>query len=150
MKYFFMSAVASVMALLCVAQVQNPVSIETSYKKINGTTYEVHISMTLDKGWHTYSQTTPAGGPVPTRIRLNHNPLVSLTGNPKESGELYSHFEKLFNVEVKEFAGKVTFIQAIRLRKPVKTNISGTIEYMVCNNHECLPPVEKAFSLQLN
>ncbi|MES2005902.1 MAG: protein-disulfide reductase DsbD domain-containing protein [Bacteroidota bacterium] len=131
------------------AQTQDPVSFTYSSKKINAVTYELHISAAIHSGWHIYSQTTPAGGPSPTAIQFSNNPLVVITGKAKELGKLEQHTEKLFGVEVKQFSDKVDFVQIVTLKKPVKTNISGSIEFMVCNDHECLPPATKKFSISI-
>jgi len=104
---------------------------------------------TIEAGWHTYSQTTPDGGPVRTSINFAANPLVELTGKPAEVGKLDQHFEKLFGVDVKQFSNKVDFVQKVKLKKPVKTNVTGTIDFMVCNDHECLPPSNQSFSVNL-
>jgi len=49
----------------------------------------------------------------------------------------------------KYFDNTVTFTQTVNLKSAVKTNITGNIEYMVCNDKECLPPKKVAFDLQL-
>jgi hypothetical protein len=53
-------------------------------------------------------------------------------------------------VTVKQFSNKIDFVQKITLKKPVKTNVGGTIYFMVCNDHECLPPVTIPFSVSLS
>jgi thiol:disulfide interchange protein DsbD len=131
------------------AQIQDPVSFTYSAKKINALTYEIHITAVIESGWHIYSQTTPDGGPIATTVKFNRNPLATLTGKVNEIGNLEKHFEKLFNVDVKQFNDKIDFVQTVKLRKSFKTNISGSIEFMVCNDHECLPPTTKKFSVDL-
>lgn len=131
------------------AQVQNPVHWTFTAKKVSTTVFEIHLTGIIDAGWHTYSQTTPDGGPVPTAIHFSTNPLVALDGNAAEVGKLDQHFEKLFGVDVKQFSNKVDFVQRITLKRPVKTNISGSIDFMVCNDHECLPPSNQAFSISV-
>jgi thiol:disulfide interchange protein DsbD len=132
------------------AQIENPIHWTFTAKKISGTTYEIHLTGAIDAEWHTYSQTTPDGGPVPTVINFSANPLVELNGQPAEAGKLEQHFEKLFGVTVKQFSNKIDFVQKITLKKPVKTNVGGTIYFMVCNDHECLPPVTIPFSVSLS
>lgn len=135
---------------VCTAQLQSPVSFTYTAIKISETIYTLHITAVIEDKWHIYSQTTPAGGPVPTKITLSKNPLVVVGDKPKEVGKLEQHFEKLFGVHVKQFSEKVDFVQTVKLKKPVKTNISGTIEFMVCNDEQCLPPTTNKFSISLN
>jgi thiol:disulfide interchange protein DsbD len=43
----------------------------------------------------------------------------------------------------------VDFKQAIILKAASKTKLSGTIEYMVCNDEKCLPPVTIPFEVTI-
>lgn len=141
---------AVTLTLVTFAQVKDPVQWKFSSKKINATTYEVRLSAKVDDGWHLYSQTTPDGGPVPTAISFTKNPLVTPTGETKEVGKLEKHFEELFGVEVKQFNDKVDFVQIVTVKPGVKTSVTGSIEFMTCNDHECLPPKKQAFSVTLD
>jgi DsbC/DsbD-like thiol-disulfide interchange protein len=131
------------------AQVRNPVKWTHTVKSKGSGKYEVRMSAVLEKGWHIYSQTTPDGGPVPTSVVFTKNPLLAFVGPVKEVGKLENHYEKLFGVNVKQFSNEVTFVQEVTVKGKVKTNIAGTIEYMMCNDTECLPPSTQRFSLAL-
>ena len=50
---------------------------------------------------------------------------------------------------VSSYSEKVQFVQTVTVKGKVKTNIAGTIEYMVCNDVKCLPPTKKLFDLKL-
>ncbi|MDQ2752272.1 MAG: hypothetical protein M3R72_04540 [Bacteroidota bacterium] len=131
------------------AQIKNPVHWTFSAKKINATTYEVHVTANMDGGWHIYSQTTPAGGPVPTSISFTKNPLLIINDTPKEVGKLESHHEPLFGVDVKQFSNGVDFVQTVKVKGKVKTKVDGNIKFMSCNDNECLPPKNQPFSVSL-
>ena len=131
------------------AQLNNPVSWTFTAKKTSDKTFEVHLSATLQKGWHIYSQTTADGGPVPTTFTFTSNPLLIITGIPKEIGKLEQKHEPLFGVDVKQYSQKVEFVIIAKLKTAVKTNLSGSVEYMVCNDKECLPPKIVTFSIPL-
>ncbi len=131
------------------AQLRNPVKWTHTVKATGSGKYVVSMKAVLEKGWHLYSQHTPDGGPVPTTILFTKNPLISMVGTVKEVGKLENHYEKLFGVNVKQFSNEVTFVQELTVKGKVKTNISGTIEYMTCNDTECLPPVTQRFTLAL-
>lgn len=142
-------AISLLFAVSVRAQLQKPVHWAFSSKKLTATTYEIHLTATIDGHWHTYSQTTPDGGPVATTITFTANPLVALDGKPVEAGKLEQHFEKLFGVEVKQYSSRIDFVQKITLKKRVKTTVSGVINFMVCNDQECLPPSTQSFSVGL-
>lgn len=133
----------------CFAQVKTPVKWSFSAKKINATTYEVHLTATIDPGWHLYSQTTPDNGPVKTSIEFAKNPLVTVEGSAKEVGKLEQKHEPIFGVDVKQYSKKVDFVQTLKLKSPVKTSVNGTIEYMTCDDTQCLPPARQQFSISL-
>ncbi len=150
MMKFFSAVLLSIFFSSCMnAQVKTPVEWVASATKIDARTYELHLTATLNKGWHIYSQTTPEGGPVPTTITFTKNPLFDFDGNTKEVGKLEQRHEEIFGVDVKQFSGKVEFIQVIKLRSPVKTSANVSVEYMVCDDKQCLPPVTKKFSIAL-
>ena len=70
-------------------------------------------------------------------------------GAAKEIGKLEQHFEPLFGVEVKQYSNKVDFVQVVTVRPGVKTSFAGTVEYMSCNDTECMPPARQRFSVAL-
>ena len=149
MKKFLFVFVLCVIAVACFAQAASPVKWNFSAKKINATTYEVHLAAKVESGWHIYSQTTPEGGPVPTSVVFARNPLLSFDGAIKESGKMEQHFEQLFGVDVKQFSNKVDFVQVVKLKVSAKTNVTGSVEFMTCNDTECMPPKTEKFSIVL-
>ena len=153
MKYF--KKALSLIALLgmlkiAAAQLQNPVRWEFTAKKISPLTYEIHLTAHIENGWHIYSQSTPEGGPVPSSIRFQKNPLLFMEGPVKEEGKLEQRNEPLFGVDVKQYDGKVDFVQSIRLKAKVKTVVRGSIYFMSCNDRDCLPPKSVPFSIAIN
>jgi hypothetical protein len=134
---------------LAIADVKDPVSWTYTAKKKSANTYDIVITATLQNPWHIYSVTSPKGAGMPTNLLFKKNPLISLFGPIRENGKLQSEYSKDFDATVKYYAGKVEFIQTIVVRGKAKTNISGTIEYMVCNDDRCLPPASKTFAIKL-
>jgi len=130
-------------------QFKDPVKWTWNATKKSDKVYEITYTAVIERPWHIYSQTTPKGGPVPTKFVYKTNPLITITGIPKENGKLQNKHEEVFDVDVKYFDNTVTFTQTVNLKSAVKTNITGNIEYMVCNDKECLPPKKVAFDLQL-
>ncbi|MBA2501005.1 MAG: hypothetical protein H0V30_14880 [Chitinophagaceae bacterium] len=150
MKKLFALSLGLIVVILVHAQAQNLVDWNFSAKKINSTTYEIYLTANLEPGWHVYSQSTPDGGPLPTTISYAKNPLVSLNGKAKEVGKLEQRFEEIFGVDVKQFSDKVSFVQTIQIKGKVKTSLTGNVEFMTCNDRECMPPTTQKFSIALN
>jgi thiol:disulfide interchange protein DsbD len=135
------------------AQIKDPVSWKYETVKQSGNSYQLVITATVPKPWHIYSQNTPKGGPIPTKININTNPLVSIAGGKaKEIGKLEKTLDKNFSpkgVVVLFYGDQVQFVQNITLKGAVKTNISGSVEYMVCDDSQCLPPTKKSFDFKI-
>lgn len=136
--------------LLFAQMVDNPVTWKTSVKKVDAKTYEITLIANLEGGWHTYSQNTPDGGPIPTSVTFTKNPLVIPQGKTKEIGKLESHVEPLFGgVKVLQYSNQVKYLQVVKLKAPVKTSVEVAVNYMVCDDHQCLPPKTQKFTVAL-
>ena len=129
---------------------QKPYEWTFSAKKMPDKKFEVHCTIDLKPPWHVYSQFTPEGGPLPTKFEFVKNPLYSLSGFAKENGKLITRHETVFDVDVKYFDGKVDFVQVVKIKGTAKTNINGSVTFMVCNDEQCLPPTTQKFSLAFN
>ncbi|MDB5247632.1 MAG: cytochrome c-type biosis protein DsbD, protein-disulfide reductase [Segetibacter sp.] len=148
MRKFISFVVCALLAINVMAQLKDPVKWSATSRK-NGTGYEVVLTATLPKPWHIYSQTTGEGGPIPTTIKFTKNPLLTFDGSVKEVGKLKENFDKLFDTKVKYYGEKVDFVQAVKVRGNVKTNVNVTVEYMTCDDSQCLPPTKKTFNVSL-
>lgn len=148
MKQIVMMVVGCVMASASFAQ-QNPVQWATTCKKIDGKTYEVRLTATVQAGWHIYSQHTQAGGPLATVVTFSKNPVLNFEGEATEVGDLKKEHSELFGVDVKYFNNKVEFVQKVSAKGKAKTKLNGTVEFMVCNDKECLPPRKVPFEVEI-
>lgn len=149
MKKSFFTLAFLIATVMVMGQPKNPVSWDYQVKKKTVDTYEVILTATVEDHWHIYSQKTGKGGPIPTNVSFKANPLISKSGSVKEVGKLEKVFDKNFDTEVLFFSNNVQFIQIVKVKNGAKTNISGTVEYMVCDDSQCLPPVKKSFDLKL-
>lgn len=151
LRFLAMTGTALLLGVAVQAQILKPAKWVFSAVPIKGKTglYEVRMAATVDKGWHIYSQSTPEGGPSPTVVKFKPNPLVLLGGKVKEVGTMKKKYEEAFGVEVWSYDGKVEFVQVVKLKKPGATKLSGSVEFMVCNEEQCLPPEEVEFDIPL-
>jgi len=139
---------------LAMARAQNntlhPIAWQYSVKKIAGLTYEVHLTAVLEAGWHAYSQQQPKEAVAqPTEIHFKPNPLISITGKVKEVGTMEKWKDEASGIMANQYADKVDFVQVIRLKTKVRTNVTGSLTYQVCTNEMCLPPKTEVFSIAL-
>ncbi len=128
----------------------NPVSWSFASKKIADKTYEVHLTATMQSGWHLYSQVQPEDAiAIPTDFKLNSNPLLTLDGKIKEIGKMEKFHDAKLEVSANQYAGKVDFVQVVKLKANAKTNLTGSVEYQTCDDKKCLPPKTVNFSIPI-
>ncbi|WP_188933279.1 protein-disulfide reductase DsbD domain-containing protein [Puia dinghuensis] len=140
MKKIILFSMAVLTGTLAMAQSSKEVNWTYSSKKIADKTYEIHMTATIGGDYHLYAQDAGGEGPIPTAFTFTKSPLLDLEGAPKEKGQLIKKFESAWNHDVKYYERTVDFVQVVKLKSNVKTNLSGKVEFMVCDDHECLPP----------
>jgi thiol:disulfide interchange protein DsbD len=132
-----LSFIITLFSLASIAQ-NNPVSWQATYKATSKTEGEIHITATIEKGWHTYSQKTVTDGPIATSFTFTPAKGTSLVGNTEES-KPHEEYVKAFEAKISVFTDKAEFKQKIKhTGKPGTVSIK--VEYMCCNDMMCLPP----------
>jgi len=106
---------------------QNPIKRYYAAKKINNTQYQIHLTALIDD----QPETAIA---LPITIIFSTNPMIRLKGGIREQCRLQKVKEEALEIEVRQYADKVSFIQLIEVKKQVKTNLIGTIEFQACTN----------------
>ena len=134
---------------LAMAQIKNPVKWAFSAKKIDATTYELHLTASMDPKWHIYTIDHKGDIGVPTAVTFKNNPLGTLNGKVKVNGKAVTLKDPSTGEMVKFYENTVDFVQVVKLKAAVKTSISGTVEFMACDDKQCLPPTEKEFTIAL-
>lgn len=102
----------------------------------------------IKEGWHLYSQYLVGDGPVPTTFTFNQSKNYSLIGKVKE-GKAKTMYDPNFDMQISYFEGKTIFNQEIKNNTKEKQKVSGTIEFMVCDDTMCYPPEVIEFSVDL-
>lgn len=129
---------------------EKPVHWTTIVKKLSATSYEVHITAKIDAPWHIYSQTQPKDAiNIPVSFDISPNPIAEINSNPKEIGRVEKFKDPTTGIEANEYKGKVIFVQVVKLKSAVKTNIKEVIHYQVCNEEMCLPPMKEILNIAI-
>ena len=150
-----MKKLLSIVFFVCItslvqSQILNPVSWTFSEKKIAEKTYEIHLTASMQTAWHLYSQTQPDDAiAIPTSFTFTANPLLNLDGKIKEVGKLEKFHDEKLKLSANQYSEKVDFIQVVKLRSNLKTNVAGSVEYQTCDDKKCLPPKTVNFSVAL-
>jgi hypothetical protein len=130
---------------------QNPVTWKFTSKKLSDNSYEIHMTATMEKGWHLYSQTQPDDAVAsPTTFSITNNPLIELVGKIKEVGKMEKFHDRELDISAYQYSQTVNFVQTIKLKGKAKTSFSGSVEYQTCDDKKCLPSKTVNFKVALD
>ncbi|MCO5235825.1 MAG: hypothetical protein M9933_06110 [Chitinophagaceae bacterium] len=118
-------------------------------KKISDNVYEIRFTADINGKYHIYAQNAGVEGPIPTAFTFTKNPMVDLSGNVKEIGKMIKKHEEVWGGDVNYYEKKVEFVQLVKLKRNIKTQVGGSVEFMVCDDKECLPPAEVPFKINI-
>ncbi len=149
MKQIYLFAALTMAAASLHAQSFKEVQWTYTTKKLADKTYEVHISASIGGNYHLYAQNVGVEGPVPTSFTFVKNPLTTVEGKPKEIGRVIKKREEVWGGSVNYYEKAVDFVQVVKLKGDIKTSLAGTVEFMVCNDSQCLPPSKTDFSVKI-
>jgi Disulphide bond corrector protein DsbC len=98
------------------------------------------LTAKIEDGWHLYSLTPIANGPIPTRIRLPAEQALELAGEI-EAPDPFVSADPNFGVEVEYYEESVTFKLPLK-RRAGRDGDRLIVEarYQVCTSRLCLPP----------
>ncbi|MEO1486382.1 MAG: cytochrome c biogenesis protein CcdA [Bacteroidota bacterium] len=128
------------LGLVINAQIYDPVKWSTSVEKVSDNEYILLSKAKIDKGWHLYSQDVPEDGPISTKFFYKEKDAFELVGGTiEEKGHTIQ--DPVFEMEIKYFENYTTFKQVLKISGDVN-KILGAVEYMACDDTQCLPPTE--------
>jgi len=120
------------------SQILEPVKWSTKIKKISNIEYDLIINASIKSNYHLYSQKIPDNGPLPTVFIFEKNKNYELIGNVKEE-KGHTVYDSIFKLKIKFFDKKTTFRQRIKVKNNTNFKIIGEIEFMTCNDSNCVP-----------
>ncbi len=143
MKKIIAMGAMLMMVLTAMAQMEDPVKFSAEIKTGKTAEAEIVFSARIEAGWHIYSTRLGGNGPTEATLHVNKADGVELVGQLTPKGNEKSHFDPMFNMNVRYFEGSAQFVQKIRFTKPAYS-IDAYLEYGVCSDENCLPPGEVA------
>jgi len=130
------------------SQIHDPVKWSTSVENISDTEYDLIATATIDGNWHLYSQNVPENGPIPTTFTFKGSTDYLKKGNTKEE-KGHEINDPIFEMVIKYFDKKATFKQRIKIKNTTDFVVNGVVEFMVCNDSQCLPPKDVDLVFQI-
>jgi len=126
--------------------------IKWSYQIEQSSPGEATLVMTahIDKKWHLYSQYIQKDkeGPIATSFNFEKSNNYELVGKVSEPKGIEEN-DPMFNMVIKYFVDKAAFGQKIRILSPKPFSVKGTIDFMTCDDTQCIFPPAAEFSFDL-
>ena len=133
--------ITTLVSLSANAQMFDPVHFTSELRMRQHNEGDIIFSATIDGGWHVYSNNIPEGGPTPASFHKVTMKGMETAGALRTSTTPVKVFDEMFQMEVRYFEHKVTFIQPVRFTA-ADYSVDCYLEYGACNDEMCLPPTE--------
>ncbi len=140
---------ALMMPFVTVAQIYDPVQWSFSTESLGNNEYNVIFKADIEAGWHVYSQNIADGGPIPTAFYFAEATDYERVGELAESDAIVLQ-DPVFDMELRFFEKEAIFTQKVKVLGKEPVSVKGELEYMVCNDGQCLPPTVVEFDINLN
>jgi len=117
-----------------------------------GSVAQIVIYADIERGWHVYSLTQKAGGPVPLRIQVTRAPDLSLAAaidGPKPKKE----FDKNFGLATEKYSGRARFvipILASTTAQPGPRQLTVLARFQACSETLCHPARTERMKVVMN
>lgn len=142
------------LSLVTFSQILKPVTWSFKVEQSKGDEATLFMIATIDHGWHVYSRNNPQppNGPIGTTFKFNESKAYKLAGDviePKSIEEKNSQFD---NHTLRYFEHRAVFKQIIKVLSKEDFQVTGSLEFMCCNDSQCIPPddVDYTFDIKGN
>ena len=136
---------------------QNPTKWSWAPHPINeslssGDRTSVGLNVKIEPGWHLYALDQPAGGPIPTTIKITEGSPFELIGVTSQTPT--SKPDPLFLVdgkplETRYFENAAVFTLEVKARgESTVASLVADVRFQLCNDTFCLPPRTKRISFE--
>lgn len=126
----------------------NPAHWKYNVKELSPTEVELQFLLTLDDGWHIYSQKSDPNGPIPSEYTFEDNANYKRVGGVAEP-KPHEEFDDVFKCTVRSFSGNVTFRQKIKRNTDKPFEVKGSMYYQLCNDGSCIAPDDVPFTFKV-
>ncbi len=103
----------------------------------------------IDDKFHIYSQFITGEGPIPTSFTFEKSKDYVLAGKVAEEN-VVEEFDPVWEIKIGYFNNEAIFKQKIKIVNHEKFTIKGVLNYMACNDKQCLAPTDVDFSFIIN
>ena len=141
-----LTLIFALLTLSLFSQIYNPVSWEFSQSKISDSEIELQFKANIEKGWHLYSQDIPESPPATAfTFIINGDTSIKVL----EESESIQQYDPNFDMILKYFSNEAIFKHNIKIQEGANFKIEGYVDFMVCDDAQCLPPDYVEFSFNI-
>lgn len=141
-----LTLIFTLITLSLFSQIYNPVSWEFSQSKISDSEIELQFKANIEKGWHLYSQDIPESPPATAfTFIINGDTSIKVL----EESESIQQYDPNFDMILKYFSNEAIFKHNIKIQEGENFKIEGYVDFMVCDDAQCLPPDYVEFSFNI-
>lgn len=133
-------------AVISSAQILEPIKWEVRIKDLSANQKELVFRATIDAGWHLYGTNLPEGGPISTSFTVSQINGGEVAGEAKANVDPIEKHDALFDMRLTYFEKEVVFTLPIKVTDGASFGVSGQVEFMACDDKNCLPPSTVEFS----
>ncbi|MDQ2890139.1 MAG: protein-disulfide reductase DsbD N-terminal domain-containing protein [Gemmatimonadota bacterium] len=104
--------------------------------------FTLHVLGKIAAGWHIYSLTQPAGGPIATRINLPAGQSFLQAGVATAATAPRRMYDDAFKMDVELHEKSVSFRVPVRATSAANgaDSVHVNVRYQICNASLCYPP----------
>jgi thiol:disulfide interchange protein len=140
MRSFFLIFSFLSLAFFTEGQILEPVDLSFETKELAHNKVELRATVSLDKGWHVYSITTPD-----TSFIIGSEFNFTESSDYKFAGELvepvpHTEYDPNFKETLSFHEGTVVFSRVIEKINTTDFEVKAEFVYQTCNEETCLPP----------
>ena len=137
----------SITTLVVSAQIFNPVSWEFTQNQISENVVELKFKASIEDNWHLYSQYVE-DKMIATKFTFFYN-NDSMVVKLNESNSI-DKYEPIWEMNLRYFEDEAIFTQNITVNTNEDIVLGGYVDFMVCDESQCLPPDYSDFSFNIN
>lgn len=105
---------------------------------------------TIENSWYLYSQDIPEFGPIPTSFYFE-NPVELKSDSFLVEKSMHAHqkYDEMFALDLLKYSKEVDFVYSLNANIEAQ-EISGYLEFMCCDDKQCLAPKTIPFIFKIN
>lgn len=135
-KFILLFFFVSVYSTQSFAQLEKPIRWSYKVERVNKTTAILAFKAIMNEKWHIYSLNVKG---IPAKTTFTFSPAKDYTLlGPTIEPKPISKYDKVLKTVLTYFEKEVVFTQKVRLNK-TSALIKVAIEFMACNDKQCLP-----------